>query len=253
MKTYERDRVFLERVAESLRAAGRSAEVADTGGGVVIVPAGGEAPGHASWYCGTDVGGTWAGSLIDEVRGEPLGREFETDVPSEGDDAEAAARAVLYAVRLEEAVPDAPEDYVAKVARRIGEDARTVTEHGTPGGAMDEFLESARGQIARAFEEGYRRALAETWLWREDRERRLVWARLPSRGRRVSALRVATAAGLVRLWAFGCHWTLPCGMVSRPRRNGEARVIRERLLGELRAYQAAAESLSKASRRRRLR
>lgn len=31
------------------------------------------------------------------------------------------------------------------------------------------------------------------------------------------------------------------------------RVIRERLLGELRAYQAAAESLSRASRRRRLR
>lgn len=90
-------------------------------------------------------------------------------------------------------------------------------------------------------------------VWREDRERRLVWARLPSRGRRVSAVRIAQAAGLVRVWVLGRHWILPEAMAGRPRRNGGARVIRERLLGELRAYEKAAESLSRASRRRRMR
>lgn len=166
MRTYEQERAFLERVAEELRERGRAAQVEHTGGGIlsVLVPFANEVgPGRAFWYCGT-MGETWAGSLIDEESGDGLGREFETDVPSDGEDEAVVARAVLRAIRLEEATPDAPTEYVERVARWMREDARGIAEHGTPGGLMDQFLKAARARIARAFEEGYRRAIAETGL-----------------------------------------------------------------------------------------
>ncbi len=78
-----------------------------------------------------------------------------------------------------------------------------------------------------------------------------MWADLPTRTRRVSALRVGrTGDGLVRLWVIGRVWILPASLVGRPRRNGEARVVRERLLGEWRAYEAMAAALGPRRRRR---
>lgn len=79
--------------------------------------------------------------------------------------------------------------------------------------------------------------------WTEEREPRAVWARLPSRGKRVTALRVGRAAGLVRVWALGRVWILPAGLVGRPRRNGAARVKEAGLREEWRAYLARAADL----------
>ena len=86
-------------------------------------------------------------------------------------------------------------------------------------------------------------ALGGPVRWTEERDPPLVWARLPIRARRLSALRVASAAGLVRLWSLGRTWVVPASMAGRARRNGEARVIRERLLGEWKAYELMAAAL----------
>lgn len=94
-------------------------------------------------------------------------------------------------------------------------------------------------------------ALGGPVRWRGDRDRPVVWARLPSRRRRVSALRLARGAGLVRLWATGKAWIVPEAMAGRPRRNGEARVVRARLEGEWRAYELLVAGLGPRRRDRR--
>ena len=169
MRSYEQEQAFMEGVAGRLRSNGRKATVEDTGGSIqcVIVEHAGEGPSRALWVCGT-ASETWGGTLEDEATGDHLERDFDTEVPSDSEDADAVAAALLHAIALEEATPDAPEEYVARAARWIGENARAIAEHGTPGATMDQFLEAARLRIARAFEDGYKAALAETGL--ADRE-----------------------------------------------------------------------------------